>query len=194
MSMRRFLTLFAFALALLGPARALAELKIGYVDLQRAMLEVEDGRRAKAKLQALVDQQKKTFDRDQDKLLKEREEFDKQFKGLSPEERVKRQTDLGQRMLEFTQRFEKEKEDLVKRERTETQAILDKMFPIVARIAQREGMTFVFEKNKGILFAPPFLDITNELVRIYNDQRAKTARGDEKTTRTAEPKGSRKKK
>jgi outer membrane protein len=193
MSTRHFNRL-AFVLVLVGSVGARAELKIGYVDLQRAMLEVEDGRRAKAKLQGLVDQQKKSIDREQDKLLKEKAEFETQYTRMSPEERVKRQTDLGQRMFELSQRWEKEKEDLTKRERTETQAIIDKLMPIVTRIAQRDGMTFVFEKNKGILYAPAYLDITNELVRVYNDQRGRTSRGEEKTTRTAEPKGSRKKK
>jgi outer membrane protein len=193
MSARRFNRL-AFAVVLVGSVGARAELKIGYVDLQRAMLEVEDGRRAKAKLQGLVDQQKKNIDREQDKLLKEKDDFEKQFKQMRPEDRVKRQTDLSQRAFELSQRWEKEREELAKRERTETQAIIDRLMPIVTRIAQREGMTFVFEKNKGILYAPTYLDITNELVRVYNDQRGKTPRGEEKTTRTAEPKGSRKKK
>jgi hypothetical protein len=32
-------------------------------------------------------------------------------------------------------------------------------------------MTMVFEKSgAGLVFAPPHLDMTNELVRMYNDQ------------------------
>src|ERR1700687_1213419 len=120
----RHLNRVAFVLVLVGSVGARAELKVGYVDLQRAMLEVEDGRRAKAKLQGLVDQQKKSIDREQDKLLKEKADYATQYTRLSTEERVKRQTDLGQRAFELSQRWEKEKEELTKRERTETQAIL----------------------------------------------------------------------
>ena len=45
------------------------------------------------------------------------------------------------------------------------------MDPIIAIIAQREGFTMVFDKgNAGLVYAPPSLDVTNELVRLYNDK------------------------
>jgi outer membrane protein len=45
------------------------------------------------------------------------------------------------------------------------------MDPIIASIAQREGFTLVFEKtDSGLVYAPQSLDLTNELVRLYNDQ------------------------
>lgn len=174
-------------------AIARAELKIGYVDLQRALLEVEDGRKAKAKLQTILDQQKKTFDREQAGLMKEKEDLDKQISAMSQETRVQRQNDLGKKAFDLTQRWEKEKADVEKKQRDEVQAIFDKMNPIIASIAQREGMTFVFEKtDAGILYAPAYLDITNELVRQYNDQkRAKsppTAKAGESKTGRAKKK------
>lgn len=173
---RQSVAVLGLMLPLAASAVARAELKIGYVDLQRALLEVEDGRRAKAKLQSVLDQQKKTFDREQANLIKEKEDLDKQFSAMSQEKRVQRQNDLGKKAFDLTQRWEKEKAEVEKKQRDEVQAIFDKMNPIIASIAQREGMTFVFEKtDAGILYAPAYLDITNELVRQYNDQnRAKS--------------------
>jgi len=171
-SARKFVAFLGFALSFSTSAIARAELKIGYVDLQRALLEVEDGRRAKAKLQAILDQQKKTFDKEQGSLLKEKEDLDKQLTALSQETRVQRQNELGKKAFDLTQRWEKEKADVEKKQREEVQAIFNKMNPLIASIATREGMTFVFEKtDAGILYAPAYLDITNELVRQFNDQK-----------------------
>ncbi len=115
---------------------------------------------------------------------------------MTADAKVQRQTDLGKKALDLNQRWEKEKASFAEQEQTEMKAIFAKMNPIIASIAAREGMSFVFDKTDGgILYAPAYLDITNELVRLYNDQKAAKGKGDLKPTRVAEPKaGSGKKK
>lgn len=190
MSARKIVAVLGFILPLASSAVARADLKIGYVDLQRALMEVEDGRRAKARLQNLLEQQKKTFDKEQNDLLKEKDDLEKKMGAMSQEMRVQRQNDLGKKAFDLSQRWEKEKANVEKKQHDEVQAIFARMTPVIASIAQREGMTFVFEKaNGGILYAPPSLDITNELVRQFNDQKraskAATAKaGDSKPVRT----------
>src|SRR5215472_2958360 len=133
---------FAVAVSLAFAPLARAELKLGYVDLQRALGEVEEGRAAKARLQGLIEAKEK--------------EISKELEG---------------RVMELAQKWEKARQDMSAKERSELQAIFAKMDPIIAAIAQREGMTMVFEKNDaGLVFAPPHLDMPNELVRRYNDQ------------------------
>jgi outer membrane protein len=158
MSFRSFFAGAIAALPLLLPTVARAELKIGYVDLQRALLEVEEGRAAKAKLQGVLDS-------------KQKEMLDKQASAMSEETRVSKQTELQKKLFDLAQRWEKGKQEMANRERTELQAIFQKMDPIIASIAQREGFTLVFEKtDSGLVYAPQSLDLTNELVRLYNDQ------------------------
>jgi outer membrane protein len=42
------------------------------------------------------------------------------------------------------------------------------MAAIVREIAEADGFTMVLEKGAGIVYAPPALDLTNELIRKYN--------------------------
>ena len=193
---KKLFTLLGFALPLSTCALAVAETKVGYVDLQRALQEVNDARSAKTRLQALVDEKKKRFEREQADLLKEKDAYEKQMGVMTADAKVQRQTDLGKKALDLNQRWEKEKASFAEQEQTEMKAIFAKMNPIIATIAAREGMSFVFDKTDGgILYAPAYLDITNELVRLYNDQKAAKGKGDLKPTRVAEPKaGSGKKK
>jgi outer membrane protein len=170
-----------------APARA--ELKIGYVDLQRALLEVNDAKNAKSRLQSIADDRKKKFDQEQNDLMKEKDAFEKQMSAMSAAARAEKQTDLGKKAYDLAQRFEKEKTNLAQKEQSEMQAIFAKMNPIIASIAEREGMSFIFEKNEaGILYAPAYLDITNELVRLYNDQKVSKGKAETKPSRTADSK------
>ncbi len=169
MSSPRVLAAVAVSLAFAPLARA--ELKLGYVDLQRALGEVEEGRAAKARLQGIIETKEKEISKEQEGLRKEKEVLDKQASAMSEEARVQKNNELQRKVMELAQKWEKARQDMSAKERTELQAIFSKMDPIIASIAQREGMTMVFEKNDaGLVFAPSHLDMTNELVRLYNDQ------------------------
>ena len=163
--------MFAVAVSLAVTPLARAELKLGYVDLQRALGEVEEGRAAKARLQGMIEAKEKEINKEQEGLRKEKDVLDKQSSTMTEEARVQKGNELQRKVMELAQKWEKARQDMSVKERTELQAIFAKMDPIIASIAQREGMTMVFEKNDaGLVFAPPHLDMTNELVRRYNDQ------------------------
>ena len=151
------------------PARA--ELKVGYVDLQRALQEVEEGRNAQTRLKGMLEGKQKDLDREQEGLRKEKELLDKQASAMSEEVRMQKQTELQKKLFDLAQKWEKGKQEMAAKQQEELQVIFKKMDPIIAGIAQREGLTLVFEKqDSGLVYAPPSLDLTNELVRIYNDQ------------------------
>jgi outer membrane protein len=156
--------LLSFALG--APARA--EMKVGVVDLQRAVLEIDEGRAAKARLQTLVDSLQRELEREQEELRKEKELLDKQASALSEETRVERQTVLQKRLFNLSSKAEKGRQDLQKKEQAEMSTLFQKMDAVVAQIAQREGLTLVLDRST-VVYGPPSLDITNELVRLYND-------------------------
>ena len=63
------------AVFLLSTSAAFAEdMKLGYVDMQRALNETEDGRKAKEKLKKDFDQKQKELDEQQNQLKKEIED------------------------------------------------------------------------------------------------------------------------
>ena len=175
MSLRSVFSTLALATPLFvaGAVQA-AEFKAGYVDLQRALLEVDEGRAAKARLKKMVEEKQKELDKEQEGLRKEMQTLEKQATAMSEETRIKKQTELQQRAIALGQKWEKGQAEMSKQERTELQAIFTKMDPIVAEIAQREGLTMVFEKtDSGLVYAPAALDLTNELVRLYNARAGK---------------------
>jgi len=164
---RVFKAVFLALLAL--PAVAFADLKVGYVDLQRALKEVGEGQAAKAALEKEASKRKSEFDAEQNKLRDDKAILDKQGAMMSEEVRNQKFTELQKRLFELTQKAEKLQAEMAQMEQRELKKIFEKMDPIIAQIAQREQLTLVFEKtDSGLVYAPPSLDLTNELVRTYN--------------------------
>lgn len=171
MSLKSFVAVAALAAPLFVSAVARAEAKFAYVDLQRALSEVDEGRNAQGRLKGLQEAKQKELDAEQEGFKKKKELLDKQASAMSEETRQKRQMELEKELYGLQQKWMKDQQELKTNEQQEVRAIFAKMDPIIAGIAQREGLTMVFDKSTaGLVYAPASLDVTNELVRLYNDQ------------------------
>lgn len=181
--------------ALLLAAPAAAETKIGYVDFQRALNEVDEGKAAQGTLKKDFEEKQKQLDKDKTDLDRMQAEFEKQAAVLSEEARRDKAIEIQKRMAEAQGKLMAFQKELADRERGATRAIFDKMVAITREIADADGVTLVFEKNDaGIVVAPASLDLTNELVRKYNARHPPSAGGDKADKKAAAPKGDGKKK
>lgn len=165
--MPKILSVLALALAL-APAAARAEQKIGYVDLQRALNEVDEGKAAKALLKRDFDDKQKQLDAKKTEFDKLQADFEKQAVVMSDQAKRDKGQDLERRARELQALFVNLQKDLSEREREATRGIFDKMAQIVGEIAEADGFSIVLEKGAGIVYAPAALDLTNELIRKYN--------------------------
>src|SRR5215470_8307888 len=97
----RSLSTFIVSSALLLAAPAFADLKVGYVDLQRALTEVHEGIAAKSKLKADLDKKKAEFEAEQNKLRSDKEVLDKQGPMMSEEVRNQKFAELQKRLFDL---------------------------------------------------------------------------------------------
>src|SRR5919201_43388 len=104
--MRRTMTL-ALALAGIGAIEngARADQKIAYVDLQRALEETEEGKRAKAKLKSDFDKKQKELDARQEELKKMKSDLDKQAPILKPDALQKKQQELQEKLVALQETY-----------------------------------------------------------------------------------------
>ncbi len=162
-----FKSLFA-ALTLISAA-AHAEFKAAYVDIQRAVQEVEEGKVAKARLQSMADAKQKAFEKEQNSIKAELEAYQKQKAMMDDKLAAAKEGELQKKMFEFQQKAEKLRLELADSERKELGTIFPKLEELLGQIAQREGLTMVFDRSSsGLAWAPASLDLTNELIRMYN--------------------------
>jgi Outer membrane protein len=164
------------AAALIRPALA-EEVKLGFVDLQRALAETEDGRKARSSLKKTFDQKQKELDEQQEEVKKAIEDLNKK-RTLLPADTVRqKEAELQERVAKVQQTYLRHQQDLGDREREATQPIVDRLQRIIAKIAAAENFTMIFQRE-AMAFAKPHLDLTNEVIRRYNS-------GEEKGTGSA---------
>jgi outer membrane protein len=177
MNMSRMSQVAVFAVLVFGASAAFAEeVKIGYVDMQRALNETEDGRKAKAQLKKVFDQKQKELDEQQEELKKAIEDLDKK-RTLLPADKVReKETELQGRMQKVQQTYLRHQQDLSGKEQEATAKIFERMNKIIGKIAVTENFSMVFDRQ-GVIFAKPHLDLTNELIRRYNSGEGSDGKG-----------------
>src|SRR5882757_8817230 len=165
--MRRFLLVFA---VLVAARSAYAQaMKIGYVDVQRAVQEVEEGKAARSRLQAELQQKRSDLDKKRADLEKMKTDYDKQAPVLSDEAKRQRQEQLQKAFVEAQTAAGQMQEELSGKEQEAMQTISKRLLQVVAELSDRENFTFVLDKT-ALLYAPAASDITNEVVRRYNER------------------------
>jgi outer membrane protein len=157
---------------LLGPgvARAVEGGKYAFVDLQRALEETEDGKKAKDRLKSDFDRKQKELDQKQEELKKMKEALDKKAAIMKPESLAKEQKDFQDRFVELQSTYARLQRDLASKEQDATRGIFTKLQQVVGKIAEREHFALVLEKNNAVVWGQPSLDITNEVIRMYNTE------------------------
>ena len=167
--MRRLVISLIVVAAFALPGLASAQVKIGYVDLQRALNEVQEGKAAKARLKARLEKSQSQLDKEQEALRAKKEELDKKRLAMDEATLRQRMEELDRELVRVSGLYTQLQRELAEEERQATQEIFGRMRQIISQIAEKEGFDFIFEVNEsGLLHAPSSLDLTNELVRRYD--------------------------
>jgi outer membrane protein len=160
----RLLMSLALVAALAAPA--VADTKVGYINLQETLQETKAGKAAKKKLETEKEEKQKMVNDKREKLKADAEALEKQRGVLKAEALAKKERDLQEDYAALQQLFMQLQQDLAKQEAMLTREIFNQASSIIQDIAKRDGYHMIVEKNEGaVLWADPTLDITKEVNR-----------------------------
>lgn len=147
-------------------------MKIGYIDLQRALNESDAGKEAKATFNKRVEELQKVLDEKQNELKKLQDEMEKQKGLLTPEARAEKEK-VYQQKLKDVQRFAKDsQEELQQKDAEMTKKILRDLRDIIKKIGNEEGYTIILERGDAfVLYAAEGVDITEKVIKAYGKTR-----------------------
>ena len=153
-----------------GVGEAATVLKIGVVDLQKALNATSEGVAAKERLrqkheakQEQVDARKAELDALEERI-KSPVLSEEAKKELEQEYMTKRAA-LIEFVTEAREEEERENQQLSSR-------ILDGLVEIAREVAQRDNYSVLLETTGGgVIFFQPDMDLTEEIIRIYNERR-----------------------
>lgn len=160
----------ALLLAATAPKLYAQTTRIAVVDLQRALNETEDGRRAKAKLKRLFKQRQQALDKSQNELKALKERIEQQVKaGVSEKVLQERAAEYQKALIELQSKYMEYQRELAEQEARLTREIIARMERILRRIGQAEGYTLIIERNEGgVVWVPSNLDLTDQVIQRYN--------------------------
>lgn len=148
--------------------------KLAFVDLQRALSEVEDGKKAKNRLKKLFEERQKKLDKEQEglKTLKEKLEGELKSDLISKEAKQQKMADYQRRFYELQQLYVQLQKELTEAEAKETKKIFAQFQVVLKDIGLKNGYTMILEKTESsILWAPTSLDVTDQLIQRYNKKK-----------------------
>lgn len=158
----------AFVLAALAP-RVYAQVRVAVVDIQRAALETEQGRRAKNQLKGLFQKRQEELDGRQQALKRLRDDIERQKNSLDRATLERRMQDYQKQFVDFQQNALDYQNELSQREAELTKQIYVNLQSVIRQIGQQENLTAVFDQQ-GIVWSPQHLDLTDRVVQAYNQQ------------------------
>lgn len=147
-------------------------LKIGFVDIQKAVNECNAGKEAKKAIVKEVEKFQKQFADKQKELQTMKESLDKQAPMLNPEARAAREKDLQNKVREF-QRWQEDSQNEVNQKRMEMERNISiGLQRVIQKLGADEGYTFIMELNENIvLFASKAVDLTDRVIKLHDAQK-----------------------
>lgn len=150
-------------------AQAAEEMKIGAVDMQRALQTVDAGKKAKAQLEKEFNAKKKQLQTEETSIKKMGEEFKKQAAVMNEDARAKKQAEIQERIMKFQEVTARSQADIQQKERELTQPIIAKLRGVIADMAKSRGYTIILEKSENtVLYSRDKDDLTDEVITTFN--------------------------
>ncbi|MCH6546053.1 MAG: OmpH family outer membrane protein [Deltaproteobacteria bacterium] len=164
--MKKVLALFLLLL-LAAPVWGQEKMKIGFVDLEKAIQTSKAGKNAKAKFQAQVKKVEANLLKEKDGLEKFRADAEK--KGLLLKEGEKRnlEREFQRKLRDYQVRMRDSQEELRQREREAMDNILKEIANVVSEVGKKEKFTLILPRSQ-MLYVDQGVDITQKVVALYD--------------------------
>ncbi|MHB8880600.1 MAG: OmpH/Skp family outer membrane protein [Thermodesulfovibrionales bacterium] len=177
--MKKAVALAVFVLLLAAQQVYAADpVKIGVVDLIKALNESESGKKAKTDLEILIKTKQTSIDEKGKEIEKLRHDLEKQASVLSADARKGREEELEKLIREYQRIVTDSQNDVKKKESEFTADILKDLRAIIEKMGQEGSYTMIIENAEGIiLFSRPEQNLTENLIKRYNDSKTKAKSG-----------------
>lgn len=144
--------------------------KIGIINVQRAMALTQEGRKALEELQAQFAPRQAELQKLQEDVRNLEDQLRTQERTLSNEARAQIMRDLEQKRKQGSRLQQDLQEDAEDAQGAVINQIGEKMQRIIDRYASENNLNLIFNVAPGgpIIFATPTVDITDAIVKLYD--------------------------
>ena len=154
-----------------APAAASAAVKVAYVDVQRVLARSAAGVAAREQLE----REKATMQREMDgkrvELEKLKDELEKKGALMTADARRDKQEQFERKRRDAARLADDFQKELEKKEQGLLQKVLQDVSGVVERVGKQRGLQLIVERRGAtVLYAAPEADITDEIIRVYDQE------------------------
>jgi outer membrane protein len=165
--MKRTIIVGSMILALAASMPARAEVKLAYVDVQRALNECAAGKKARDQFRVQIERVQSKLQRQQGEVQSLKDELEKKGMLMKEDERRNLADEYARKARDFERAYKDTKDELEHKDAEITSAIVRDLAIVIRNLGEKRGYTLVVEKS-SILWGAPGIDITDEVVHDYD--------------------------
>lgn len=171
---RKWTRIAAVSLMLLVvPALAAADIKIAFVDLQKAMEMSTEGKKAKGVFQKKVEKIQGELKAKQDELTALKEELERQSSVLTQTAREEKEKSYQYKLRDYQRMVKDSQEELQREDQELSQKILKDLQVVIDGFGKKEGYDLILERTQSaILFGTNKVDVTDKIIELYNGKKS----------------------
>ncbi len=154
-----------------GAAPMPAAVKIGIINIQRAIVESDEGKKAAERLQGQFGPKRKELEGKQSEIERLQKQLRDQEKTLSDDAKSKLVRDVESKTREFNRTNEDATNEFQQAEANVINEIGSKVMRVIDDYARKNGFHMIMDVSSPqgpVLWASSAVDVTDEIIRLYN--------------------------
>jgi outer membrane protein len=145
--------------------------RIAYIDVQRVLARSSAGVAAREQLEREKSAMQKEMDGKRQELEKLRDELEKKGPLMTADARREKQEAFERKRRDAARMMDDFQKELEKKEQTLLQRVLQDLSGVIDKVGKDKGYYMVLEKRgASVLYASPDADLTDEVIRAYDNQ------------------------
>lgn len=147
--------------------------RIGFVDVQKVLARSAAGVAAREQLEREKAAMQKEVDGKRQELEKLREELEKKGPLMTAEARREKEEQLERKRRDAVRLADDFQRELARKEQQLAQRVLQELSAVIEKLGKQKGYYLIVERRgAGVLYYAPEADLTDEIIRVYDQQTA----------------------
>lgn len=146
---------------------AVAQDKVGFIDVQKAISSTKDWKKGFAAFKLNFKKQRAVISRKEEKIKKMLEELNKQSFILDPKLKKTKEDQFRKEKVAFERYVEDQNKDFGAKEKEMTRKFLKRMIVVIQKLGKERKYTMILEK-KSVLYHNTGNDLTAQAVKAYD--------------------------
>ena len=146
--------------------------KIGIVDLQKIFEESSAGKLVRSEINKKGKEMEADLKSKGGEIEELKKKLEREAAVMSREQRETKEREIEIKILDIKRLKGRYNDELLKLQNTKLESMKKDIFEVVQDMGKKGGYLLIIEKL-GVLYSPNTIDVTEELIKQYNDRFAK---------------------